>query len=362
MRAPENRNDDFFSKWETIIEDLDQIRSLAESLDRKTLDNRQLVWRGQRNAEWPLHSSLARFIDQEPFAIPTESSMLALEQDILKRARSRWRFDDKSALQIQANIQHFGGLTRLIDATFNPFVALWFAVEEDDQFDSRLFAITPGEEVVLDQKWGGREIPWEQGVTNWLTKAPLLWRPPSYNERISAQNALFLISGVPRQDFKSGWFYPKDSSFNNNFHFELLEFSREVSRIEAELKDLGLSVRNSERMSIRKVPTRTSQRSELREYELALKKKLKQLSKELRFHIRDYVWAEPVIRSRTSVPLNFSLQTGFTESEKCPSYTFRIPKKIKADIRKKLDRQFGINEATLFPDFMGLSKYCVRKG
>lgn len=48
---------------------------------------------------------------------------------------------NRSALEIFADVQHHGGLTRLLDVTLNPYIATWFAVESNMDRDSRLFAL-----------------------------------------------------------------------------------------------------------------------------------------------------------------------------------------------------------------------------
>jgi hypothetical protein len=86
-------------------------------------------------------------------------------------------------------------------------IALWFAVEQ--QYDSlgvaqpdtdgRVLAIdVTDRQVQLDSTWGSRELPWESfDMPDWRRPLPRVWRPPSYNERIPAQNSAFLVGGVP---------------------------------------------------------------------------------------------------------------------------------------------------------------------
>ena len=155
---------------------------------------------------------------EQPY--PDEAQMVAAERQILRLARDDWRFDDMSALETFARIQHAGGPTRLIDVTHNPYVAAWFAVEasiDDDSHDGRLFALATkpieregmqpaGDSTIrLDEVGGLRDPFWhllttpaERQQWDWGTGARRrLWVPPAYDPRILAQNAAFILDGVP---------------------------------------------------------------------------------------------------------------------------------------------------------------------
>jgi len=198
---------DFFRPWEhtaknwvECIEKIGSIQTLAGA-------RRKIAWRGVIDASWALHSSVFRkFMDRNGVP-PDEGDVVKYEQELLKAARREWRFDDLSALETFAQIQHFGGPTRLLDVSFSPLVALWFAVEQKfdnagwlkPDLDGRLFIFDATNNFVdLDSDWGGRPLPWSsKPPDSWRQGLPKVWRPPSYNERISAQNSAFLIGGVP---------------------------------------------------------------------------------------------------------------------------------------------------------------------
>ena len=195
----------------------------------------RLVWRGQADAAWGIHSGLYRQLMEingvkNPFEkprgeqpYPTEDQMVAAEQMILKQARTNWRFDGMSALETFARIQHEGGLTRLLDVTNNPYIAAWFAVESDDyeEKDGRIVAFSTSpvsssnepiddSSVTLDEFWGNHEPLWHLWIDDktrqkmdWGTGANRrIWVPPVYHDRIAAQNAAFLLDGVPITTYK----------------------------------------------------------------------------------------------------------------------------------------------------------------
>ena len=224
----------YFESAERHVTSFADLNSAIADLIKHTAGLR-LVWRGQADAAWGIHSGLYRRLmeingvknplekphGEQPY--PTEDQMVAAEQMILKQARTNWRFDGMSALETFARIQHEGGLTRLLDVTNNPYIAAWFAVESDDyeQEDGRIvaFATSPASSsdepiddypVTLNEFWGDYEPPWHlwggdktRQKMDWGTGANRrIWVPPVYHDRIAAQNAAFLLDGVPITTYK----------------------------------------------------------------------------------------------------------------------------------------------------------------
>jgi hypothetical protein len=206
---------------------------LTRTVDRIQANHQgRLLWRGQEDSAWGLHSSLFRtlakrqgthlsrkdpseemYTDLQRF--PDEDALVEAEKRTLEVARRDWRFDSQGSLEILARIQHHGGPTRLIDFSFNPYIAAWFATAQviNDGVSGRLFALaTHGPrpdasepQIMLDEVWGGHKLPWHA----WQTKEDRnshdwgngslrrFWVPPAYDSRILAQNAVFVIDGVP---------------------------------------------------------------------------------------------------------------------------------------------------------------------
>jgi hypothetical protein len=221
----------YFGSTEEEIASFDDLHSAITTLISKTPEL-PLVWRGVRNATWGLHSHLYRHLKDANGVIPPkrkpkkaqpypdEDQMVAAEREILRIARADWRFDNMSALETFARIQHAGGPTRLIDVTKNPYIGAWFAVEadrEEDGQDGRLFALAtrpvgkdgkppaPDAALSLDDLGASRDPFWHllkdtnsRQKLDWGTGARRrVWVPPAYDPRISAQNAAFILDGVP---------------------------------------------------------------------------------------------------------------------------------------------------------------------
>ena len=100
------------------------------------------VYRGQSNSEWKLRSFATRHLsDTRDDIVPIV--FVSYHNHILMKARregfgteqGRELFD----LQLLAELQHFGTPTGLLDFTWNPLIALWFA-SQDDSEHGKLFS------------------------------------------------------------------------------------------------------------------------------------------------------------------------------------------------------------------------------
>ncbi|GAA4188827.1 hypothetical protein GCM10022288_15680 [Gryllotalpicola kribbensis] len=307
------------SGYEVEITSFAKLNSSIEVLIRNN-PKLGLVWRGMRNAEWGVYSSLFRKLindngvrlpeqgrpmprGEQPF--PDENQMVVAEAEILRVAREEWRLDDLSALEIFARIQHAGGPTRLIDVTQNPYVAAWFAVEEHPETeddDARLLAFAtrpiakdgdeaPDSLVRLDSDWADR-VPLWHGLTgegrpygDWGTGTRrYVWFPPLYDPRISAQNAAFILDGVPITSEETAKFFPIKGTDEHWTRADLLAASSIYVRL-----------------------------------------------------------ANPKREARSH------------RSGLAPTFTFRITADAKHEIREVLEQRFGYTHASIYPDSAGLA-------
>lgn len=288
--------EDFFNPWERKVHSWEECNQVIQDL-HKIAGPRELAWRGVSSACYALHSSAHRLLI-ETGKKPSENALVAQESALISSARANWRFDDLSALELLAQIQHFGGSTRLLDVTFNPLVATWFAVRTPRdpenpkntlKHDGRLFVFDVTQRhITLDKKWGVRELPWHpKPENNWSTELPRVWRPPSYNQRIPAQNSAFLIGGFP------------------------------VAR-------QGTNAR------YRKAPGDGS---------------------------KGGLWTIEQVRSATSVPTYMNALSRKPPAKSEPTFTIRIAESAKEEIKQVLESLYGISKATLFPDIEGLARF-----
>lgn len=204
-----------FMPWQIDIHNWGSFQQEVNHLT-STYPAERFVWRGQSDSRWGLQSSLYRALTALIERAPTESELVMAEKNLLWRARTEWRLDGMRSLPLLAQMQHVGVPTRLIDVTFNPLIAAWFAVarnETTEDRDARLLVfIDNNKPLQLNSLWDTNTPRWHQlksdaarQASNWGTGlGRKIWRPPALHARIPAQNAAFILDGVPIGGAESG--------------------------------------------------------------------------------------------------------------------------------------------------------------
>jgi hypothetical protein len=198
--------DDYWSTYEHEVSSLrDFLEAVLTISAYQAATDSRFVWRGATDASWPLYSSLARHLLARLGRMPTESEIRDAERAVLAEAR-QWALDwhatggRLTALEVLAALQHFGGPTRLVDFSFNPLIALWFAVEKTDTVDGRVFAIDVATRLVDGVPTEARDPWWFQESKRvdqpWMTEC-WVWRPPPIEPRIVRQEGCFVVGGIP---------------------------------------------------------------------------------------------------------------------------------------------------------------------
>ncbi|WP_165053381.1 MULTISPECIES: FRG domain-containing protein [unclassified Adlercreutzia] len=107
------------------------LAELLELLNEGALQE-SYVWREQSNYMWPLFPSLYRRLRCCGFADSQidESLVRCAEALLVEHAKLESLLDEKDddCLGLMAQIQHYGGATRLLDVTHDPLVALFFSL------------------------------------------------------------------------------------------------------------------------------------------------------------------------------------------------------------------------------------------
>lgn len=159
---------------------------------------RNLVWRGQADADHGISSSLFRKALLTASLTEISERLLSdLESEIISYARKSGLGLNMTSLELLTTAQHYGLPTRLVDVSADPFSAIWFASNMLQRKDARLFLFAVPSDS-LKQTSGLAGLPWQTILQkDWTNKVAYL--PPSVsNPRLIAQHGGFLVGGLAK--------------------------------------------------------------------------------------------------------------------------------------------------------------------
>lgn len=161
------------------------------------------IFRGQADAKWKLESSLQR--EHRKYSACSgchkkQVDIYTVEKDLLEMGKRELKayidltahlYDD---LDLMAYIQHYGGVTRLLDFTDSFSVALFFAMQGTGSEAARVFCIKRRD---INNGFNNRNERREKALlavkTSFPTSQVISFAPTLLNERMVAQQGLFLI-------------------------------------------------------------------------------------------------------------------------------------------------------------------------
>ncbi len=182
--------------WSALRNRIEQIRDTGD----------EFLWRGHGDASWTLESTIYRFFESQ--CVP--------QADRRQRESQAERFfqkylatsdDSKVNIKVRSQIlmlmQHYGCPTRLLDWSKSPYVAVYFAIQEQAEV-SALFALNltkyqslVAERVVLDDYDGGTLSIIPARVFGHLEREaitfPIPLIPEPITEREFEQQTAFLV-------------------------------------------------------------------------------------------------------------------------------------------------------------------------
>jgi FRG domain len=161
------------------------------------------AFRGEQYAEWPLYSALSRYLQTfgiAPRAWPEQEERILR---IFKRKAHQYLpqppdLDDD--FQWLALMQHHGAPTRLIDFTWSPYVAAFFALERATG-DAAVWAVNPARLQSRREPTPPKYDPRLRGnFKKYYLKGNrrFIWvgEPHTMNRRLIAQSGTFALAGV----------------------------------------------------------------------------------------------------------------------------------------------------------------------
>jgi hypothetical protein len=164
-----------------------------------------MLWRGQGNIDWPIHSgAYRRILNSVNGDRVNEWNITQYENRLLLQARHKG-YDLNNGLpigdmELLARMQHHGAATRLVDFSKNVLIALWFCVDSNpNQFGSLLGVHTHG----IGGGMEGTLNPDEKyrSVIEKLEEYdyPIYLESTEVSKRIAAQHGVFLYSDVSQE-------------------------------------------------------------------------------------------------------------------------------------------------------------------
>lgn len=304
--------EDFWKPNESVVETYDELFEIIHKVFQKwSTKKRMFAWRGQIDSSWPLYSSLYRRLNWTltKTECPDERDLYRREGQVLAELH-RWGLHMStdvgrlSILNQLAALQHYGAPTRLIDVTFNPWIGAWFAVEEKrdngkvihEDKDARLFAI-------------------------------------DVTDRLINENDEYRIW---EDELKRTWPNPEKSSDDKNPYYL---WCSKVMAWKPPRFDSRIAAQNGG-FVLGGVPLTKSPHGQ------------NQWPK----GGSSGMWKIDEVRTATSIALRphklEPIRGGVSQNA---VYTIRIKAKAKKQIRNILERLYGYNHSTIYPDFTGFA-------
>ena len=170
---------------------------------------RTYMYRGQNNSEYKLESSLFRTFSRNKkiryaFSEDAEKKYLDLaghENEMLESFKRQahiflQHFPKKyETLDWLALMQHYGAPTRLLDFSFSPYIALYFAISGAGENDAAVYCIEYKKIKESSSYYESSEDEvFHLENENDQEKTVFSWYEPNFlNERLSAQQGVFLV-------------------------------------------------------------------------------------------------------------------------------------------------------------------------
>jgi hypothetical protein len=191
-------------------------------------------WRGQANVNWDIESGAIRrikktylkensfFSEEYGYSNKISVHLIEYEEKLLNNFRHEgYDYNNSikmSDLECLAKLQHHGAATRLIDFTYNIFVALWFCCSNENEIENNGVIIgCQRQNNYLDLSFEESKSLKINEIAKKYSDKIVFWKPTYNIQRMLIQQSVFAFGDIfekTDEEFKSNDY---KSKFQENF-------------------------------------------------------------------------------------------------------------------------------------------------
>jgi len=171
------------------------VSSFAEFINAVSEINKtckKMIYRGQALEEWEISSSAYRELtDKKKGVYPSREMLMDYHVRLLKDIAKLPKEVDYEGINMLAYLQHIGAKTLLIDYTYNPLVALWFACSSHTEEKGAVYCLNNRDIFV-----GLTEIESNEKLKDLfdsIYEKTFLFEPSHLIQRITNQQSVFVL-------------------------------------------------------------------------------------------------------------------------------------------------------------------------
>lgn len=174
------------------MEYIDSVHTYVKLILDSSAKEKELIYRGHVSTKFELKPSIGRC-----------NYSKALEKEVFLKFKQQYYSYTNERPQNDMDLlflaQHYGLPTRLLDWTYNPMIALYFASENQDYEDGCIFSVDLHKAILFDSESNGVA---PKTIDEIMSIDKPVYIVPGYTDaRYKNQKALFLLCSKPDKKF-----------------------------------------------------------------------------------------------------------------------------------------------------------------